>query len=186
MIERVGDDEVAFLDDRRGQRLRSRSTPTRTTERRLGADESAIAFSSSRWIVNVPQMKRTLAVPAPNRRSPSMPASTTLGLVAQAEVVVRREDQHFAAAFHLHARRLRRVEIVEPLVDAIGLELLDARLRARRECGVQRHGRSVCSRCVEAVRQPLRQAISKMTLPASPDLDRARSPRRTARAESGA
>ena len=54
------------------------------------------------------------------------------GLVAQAEVVVRREDQHLAAPFHLHARRLRRVEIVEPLVDAVRLELLDRCLRARR------------------------------------------------------
>ena len=75
----------------------------------------ASASSSSRWIVNVPQMKRTLAVPAPNRCNPSMPASITRRLVAQPEVVVRREDQYFAAAFHLHARRLRRVEVVERL-----------------------------------------------------------------------
>ena len=33
-------------------------------------------------------------------------------LVAQPEVVVRRQDQHFAAPFHLHARRLRRIEVV--------------------------------------------------------------------------
>ena len=59
-----------------------------------------------------------------------MPASTTAGSCAQAEIVVRREDQHLAAPFHLHARGLRRVEIVEPLVDLVGLELLDRRRRA--------------------------------------------------------
>ena len=39
----------------------------------------AHAASSSRWIVNVPQMKRTLAVPAPSFLRPSIPACTTAG-----------------------------------------------------------------------------------------------------------
>ena len=42
----------------------------------------ASADSSSRWIVNVPQMNRTLPVPAPNRLSASVPASTTAGSAA--------------------------------------------------------------------------------------------------------
>ena len=63
-----------------------------------------------------------------------MPAWIDRRLVAQAEVVVRRENQDFAAPFHLDARRLRRVEIVEPLVDLVGLELLDRALERFREC----------------------------------------------------
>ena len=39
----------------------------------------ASAVSSARWIVKVPQMKRTEPVPPPNLRSPSIPASTTAG-----------------------------------------------------------------------------------------------------------
>ena len=39
----------------------------------------AIAVSSARCTVNVPQMNRTLPVPAPYFRSPSIPASTTEG-----------------------------------------------------------------------------------------------------------
>jgi hypothetical protein len=42
----------------------------------------ASALSSSRWMVNVPQMNRTLPVPAPYLCSASMPASTTLGSAA--------------------------------------------------------------------------------------------------------
>ena len=43
---------------------------------------SASARSSSRCAVNVPLMNRTEAVPAPYRRSPSMPASITVGSAA--------------------------------------------------------------------------------------------------------
>ena len=94
-----------------------------------------------------------------------MPACDHRRLVAQAEVVVRREDQDVAAPFHLHARRLRRVEIVEPLVDLVGLELLDRACSSDAVNGwnsmvrvIERHGAHPC------------HAISKMTLPASPDL----------------
>ena len=40
---------------------------------------AAIFASSSRWMSNVPQMKRTDAVPAPYFFSPSIPAATTSG-----------------------------------------------------------------------------------------------------------
>ncbi len=39
----------------------------------------AHASSSSRWIVKVPQMKRTDPVPAPYRSSAALPAATTSG-----------------------------------------------------------------------------------------------------------
>ena len=39
----------------------------------------AQASSSSRWIVKVPQMKRTDPVPAPYRSSAALPAATTSG-----------------------------------------------------------------------------------------------------------
>ena len=39
----------------------------------------AHAASSVRWTVNVPQMNRTEAVPAPQRSSAALPAATTSG-----------------------------------------------------------------------------------------------------------
>jgi hypothetical protein len=42
----------------------------------------ATASSSSRCTVNVPQMNRTLPVPAPYRSRPSIPACTTSGSFA--------------------------------------------------------------------------------------------------------
>jgi hypothetical protein len=46
-------------------------------------DRSASARSSARCGSNVPQMKRTDAVPAPYRSSPSIPARTTSGCPAR-------------------------------------------------------------------------------------------------------
>ena len=43
------------------------------------AKNDAIFSSSSRWISNVPQMKRTEDVPAPYFSRPAMPAATTSG-----------------------------------------------------------------------------------------------------------
>src|SRR5436305_7696177 len=62
-------------------------------------------------------------------------------LIAKSEIVVRGKNQHFAATFHLHTRRLRRVEIVESLVDAIVLQLFDACLQLVVEFLVERHAR---------------------------------------------
>ena len=44
--------------------------------------------------------------------------------MAEPEVVVGREDDDLAPALHPHPGRLRAVEIVEPLVDAVVDELL--------------------------------------------------------------
>ena len=41
--------------------------------------KSASACSNSRWMVKVPHMKRTLAVPAPNRSSAWAPPAMTSG-----------------------------------------------------------------------------------------------------------
>jgi hypothetical protein len=55
--------------------------------------KSAIPSSSSRCIVNVPQMKRTL--------------------VAQPDVVVRAEVHHLAEAFQPDHRRLRALDVTQ-------------------------------------------------------------------------
>src|SRR5687768_12055058 len=59
---------------------------------------------------------------------------------------------------HLHPRCLRRVQVVEPLVDFVGFQLLDGRAQLRGEALVECHGGFVVAR----------YAISKITLPASP------------------
>jgi hypothetical protein len=69
-------------------------------------------------------MNRTLAVhPRVHHRR----------LVGEPQVVVRREDHHLAAPLHADARRLRALEVVEALVDPVGLELVDLRLEVGRE-----------------------------------------------------
>ena len=60
-------------------------------------------------------------------------------LVAEAEIVVRREDQHLAAPLHDYARGLRRVEVIEALVDSVRLELVQLPLQLGPEGRVQRH-----------------------------------------------
>src|SRR5439155_866707 len=69
-----------------------------------------------------------------------------LGLVAEPQVVVRRENHDLSAPLHPGSRGLRRLQVVEPLVHAVALELL----QLGHEPGSQRH------------------AISRMILPASP------------------
>src|SRR5439155_1385973 len=68
------------------------------------------------------------------------------GLVAEPQVVVRRENHDLSAPLHPGSRGLRRLQVVEPLVHAVALELL----QLGHEPGSQRH------------------AISRMILPASP------------------
>src|SRR5205814_9823360 len=75
-----------------------------------------------------------------------LPGGDHLGLVAQAQVVVRGKDHHLAASLHPGSCGLRRFEVVEPLVHAVAPELLQLGL----EPGCERH------------------AISRMILPASP------------------
>src|SRR5579862_599475 len=76
------------------------------------SDSSASSRSSSRCGANVPQMKRTDAVPA----QPLDPGFDYVGMVREAEIVVRGEDDHLAAFGHPHHRALRRLEHVEVLV----------------------------------------------------------------------
>src|SRR2546423_4035547 len=70
-----------------------------------------------------------------------------IGDGTQAEVVIGGEDDDFAASFHLHARPLRGVEVIESLVDAFLLELRQLVLQLSHEA----------------------HTISRMTLPASPE-----------------
>src|SRR5215212_6129498 len=62
-----------------------------------------------------------------------------LRVVAQTEVVVRREYQHLSSAFHLDASGLRRVQKIEAFVYAIVLQLLDARFELVVEFAVESH-----------------------------------------------
>src|SRR5678815_670488 len=62
-----------------------------------------------------------------------------LRVVAQAEVVVRRKNQHVPLAFHLDASGLRRVQVIEALVHAVLLQLLDARLELVVKLAVESH-----------------------------------------------
>jgi hypothetical protein len=59
--------------------------------------------------------------------------------IGQAEVIVRREDEHIAPSFHLHPRGLWRVEMIEALVDLVGLQLIDGALERVRKIGVEGH-----------------------------------------------
>src|SRR6185503_20525761 len=62
-----------------------------------------------------------------------------LRVVAQSEVVVRREYQHLPSAFHQHAGGLRGAQVVEALVHAVRLQLLDARFELVVEFAIESH-----------------------------------------------
>ena len=66
----------------------------------------------------MPQMKRTDAGAGAVAAQPLDPRLDHLGPVGEAEVVVRGEHEHLAAALHLDDRPLRRAERVEALVRA--------------------------------------------------------------------
>src|SRR5437868_4777726 len=60
-------------------------------------------------------------------------------LVGKAEIVVRRENENVAAPLHLHTCCLRRIEVVQCLVDPIVAQLLELRFEICRECGIECH-----------------------------------------------
>ena len=68
VIQLVADDDVFFAQEGSGQRLVGVPT-AHETERGGCTHDRAHAASSSRCTLNVPQMNRTDAVPAPNRSS---------------------------------------------------------------------------------------------------------------------
>ena len=82
---------------------------------------AAIRSSSVRWISNVPQIKRTDAVPAPYLRSPSIPGFDDLGMIGETEVVVAGEHDDVAGFLHVHFGRHRRRQVPQVLVGARGL-----------------------------------------------------------------
>ena len=90
---------------------------------------SAMRSSRTRWMSNVPQMKRTEAVPAPYLSRPRLPASTTSGIVGEAEVVVARQNDDVAGLFHVDLRRHRRREVAEMLVGAGLFERVEVALQ---------------------------------------------------------
>src|ERR1051325_10602661 len=62
-----------------------------------------------------------------------------LGIVRQPEIVVGGKNDDFTPPFHLHPRRLWRCQIIQALVDAVRLELLDRRVQIRIEFLIQCH-----------------------------------------------
>ena len=97
---------------------------------------------------------------------------------------------HLTAPFHPDARRLRRLEVVELLIDAVGLELVEGCAQLADEMLIHCHDpiasamsavsslqQAVGSRCRPLTVDCLRSnrlrglyAISKITFPAAPDL----------------
>src|ERR1700694_176599 len=145
MVQLVGDDDVLLAEQGGAEALvgipaahvgERRLAPHEPGERLLevAVDGECPADEAHGAGAGAPAVERIL------------PGLHDRGDVAQAEVVVRREDQDFAASFHFDAGGLRRVEIVEALVDAVLLELLEFGA----ETGGELH------------------AISRMTFPASP------------------
>src|SRR5438034_1405297 len=93
------------------------------------------------------------ATDEPDRAGPStelvesaLSGGYDLRLVTEAQVVVGRENHDIAAPLHLDSSGLRRLQVVQALVHAVALELVELGL----EPGSERH------------------AISRMILPASP------------------
>src|SRR5690606_31466813 len=56
---------------------------------------------------------------------PFLPGGNHLRVIGESEVVVGGKDEDLAAPFHLHARRLGRIEVVEVLVHPVAAERLD-------------------------------------------------------------
>src|SRR6059036_503078 len=146
VVQLVGDDDVWLAED--GGAEPFVGVPAADVgQRRLAADETRqrvleLAMHGERPANEA--HRRGAGAPALER----VPARLhDVGDGTQAEVVVGGEDDDFAASFHPHARPLRGVEVIEPLVDALLLELRELVLQLRDEA----------------------HAISRMTLPASPE-----------------
>ncbi len=121
-------DEVALFHHGRGAAPRWRSTRRRATAPPRCPRSAASAASSSRCTVNVPQMKRTLPVPAPNlssavdaRRGSRSARRTGRGSCSTRGSAPRRAPPSSRAPTAATSR------IVEALVDAVRLELRRAR-----------------------------------------------------------
>ena len=65
------------------------------------------------------------------------------GFVRQPQIIVGGEHDDLAASLHVHARALRCLEIVELLVDLVGLEPLDLRFGILYERAVDGHRTSI-------------------------------------------
>jgi hypothetical protein len=120
VIECVGDDEVPLLRDRRGEAFVG--IPRRhEAERSLAADELRQPLLEL-------AMDREGSADEPHARRPRAELVQAVDarlhdtrFIGQAEVIVGREDEHIAPSFHLHPRGLWRVEMIEALVDLVGL-----------------------------------------------------------------
>ena len=108
------------------------------------AEELAMRSSSARWMSNVPQMKRTDAVPAPYLSRPRFPASTTSGMIGESQVVVAREHDDVAGLLHVHLGRHRRREVAKMLVRAGLFERVEIASQLRFERLIHDFARCSC------------------------------------------
>ncbi len=65
---------------------------------------------------NVPQMKRTDAVPAPYSIEPALSGLDDLGQIGESQIVVARQHDDVAGLFHVHFGRHRRRDVTQMLV----------------------------------------------------------------------
>ena len=84
-------------------------------ERRLGADELGELALELEVRLERPADEAHRAGAGAVAAQPLDPGLDHLGLVGEAEVVVRREDEHLAAALHLHDGPLRRASVLKRL-----------------------------------------------------------------------
>ena len=103
-----------------------------------------MAASSSLWMLWVPQMKRTLARPKPQRARPSWAARDQRGIVGQPEIVVGAEVQHLAAADR-HPGALRPLEDALVLPEPRVADLVELRLKPRSLARIRYIGSSLPS-----------------------------------------
>ena len=75
----------------------------------------AIRSSSVRWISNVPQMKRTEAVPGTVAVEPGLPRPRRLPADRRARVVVARQHDDVAGFFHVNFGRHRSRDVTQRL-----------------------------------------------------------------------
>src|SRR5690242_527331 len=146
MVQLIRNDDVLFGEERGAEAL-VRVPAAHVGERGLASDEAG------QRLLERPVHREGSADEANRARACAelvqrvLPRLHHLGDVAEPQVVVRGEDDHVPPALHLHPCALRRREVVQALVDAILLELL--------EFGGQAGGEA--------------HEISRITFPASPE-----------------
>jgi len=146
VIQLVGDDDV-LLAEQRGDEAFVRVPAAHVAEGRLAPHEPCERLFELAVNGEGAADEAHGAGSGPELVQGALAAGDHLRLVAESQIVVGRENHDLAAPFHPGACGLRPFEVVEALVDALLLELL--------ELGFEPGGEA--------------HAISRMILPASPE-----------------